>query len=164
MDRKGVLVLLAIGALTLGVIGFLAIPPHSTHNHTPGTPATPGCGPGPLAVFCAGEPATDTTDTCRTFDTAGDCGPQFWLRAGIFSAGAFGAVILLFLAFQPSVGGPKPTGERAVGFGPSPVPQSRMTVSGTKACPDCAEEVRSAARKCRFCGHMFSEQAPSSAY
>jgi hypothetical protein len=25
----------------------------------------------------------------------------------------------------------------------------------TKTCPDCAEEVRFAARKCRFCGFRF---------
>ena len=25
----------------------------------------------------------------------------------------------------------------------------------TKSCPDCAEDVRLAARKCRFCGHDF---------
>jgi hypothetical protein len=28
-----------------------------------------------------------------------------------------------------------------------------------KICPDCAEEVRAAARKCRFCGFIFSESS-----
>lgn len=28
-----------------------------------------------------------------------------------------------------------------------------------KTCPDCAEQVRAAARKCRFCGYMFEERA-----
>lgn len=29
--------------------------------------------------------------------------------------------------------------------------------AGSKTCPDCAEEVRAAARKCRFCGYTFGE-------
>jgi hypothetical protein len=28
---------------------------------------------------------------------------------------------------------------------------------GMKTCPDCAESVKKAARKCRFCGHIFEE-------
>src|SRR5689334_12319627 len=35
-----------------------------------------------------------------------------------------------------------------------------MAESETKVCPDCAEAVKTAARKCRFCGYEF---APSSA-
>lgn len=31
----------------------------------------------------------------------------------------------------------------------------------TKTCPDCAEEVLEAARKCRFCGYRFDEVDPA---
>jgi uncharacterized membrane protein YeaQ/YmgE (transglycosylase-associated protein family) len=33
----------------------------------------------------------------------------------------------------------------------------RGSASGMKQCPDCAELVKSEARKCRFCGHEFGE-------
>jgi TM2 domain-containing membrane protein YozV len=29
-----------------------------------------------------------------------------------------------------------------------------------KSCPDCAEEVKAAAKKCRFCGYQFTEETP----
>jgi hypothetical protein len=32
----------------------------------------------------------------------------------------------------------------------------------TKTCPDCAEEVLEAARKCRFCGYRFDAEEPAS--
>jgi hypothetical protein len=39
------------------------------------------------------------------------------------------------------------------------VPEIAPATSEMKTCPDCAEEVRAAARKCRFCGYMFAESA-----
>jgi len=32
-----------------------------------------------------------------------------------------------------------------------------VTLDATKICPDCAEEVKAAARVCRFCGYRFAE-------
>lgn len=33
---------------------------------------------------------------------------------------------------------------------------SAQSATGMKRCPDCAELVQGAARKCRFCGHEFA--------
>jgi hypothetical protein len=38
-------------------------------------------------------------------------------------------------------------------------PAETATVS-LKTCPDCAEEVRLEARRCRFCGYAFPEREP----
>lgn len=35
--------------------------------------------------------------------------------------------------------------------------EAGATGNGYKVCPDCAEEVRVAARKCRFCGYLFTD-------
>jgi hypothetical protein len=48
-----------------------------------------------------------------------------------------------------------PTAPSEQGVGPA-----AASVTETKTCPDCAEEVRAVARKCRFCGHMFEDVQP----
>jgi Uncharacterised protein family UPF0547 len=65
-----------------------------------------------------------------------------------------------------------PLGEDAVGSGETVTsPDQDTEASGrtstapipeTKTCPDCAEEVRPAARKCRFCGYMFEDASVGS--
>jgi hypothetical protein len=42
-------------------------------------------------------------------------------------------------------------------------PINWISVTGTKRCPDCAEEVRAEARKCRFCGFVFPDAPVMSA-
>jgi hypothetical protein len=43
-------------------------------------------------------------------------------------------------------------------------PQPGVAASGPslKTCPDCAEEVRLPARKCRFCGYIFADVSTQS--
>jgi hypothetical protein len=40
---------------------------------------------------------------------------------------------------------------------PAIAPEPASTTADSKTCPDCAEEVRAAARKCRFCGYIFED-------
>lgn len=50
-----------------------------------------------------------------------------------------------------------PTRPTANAAPPIAAPESPPPTSGNKACPDCAEDVKAAARKCRYCGYRFEE-------
>jgi hypothetical protein len=91
-------------------------------------------------------------------------GSDFW---GGFAWGALLGVIgiVIVLATKPKVA--VPTGYTAVSDQTlTPEFQSPSSATGfpphaqsaTKACPDCAEPVLLAARKCRHCGWQFEEQ------
>lgn len=55
---------------------------------------------------------------------------------------------------------------KAYGFGSVP-PTTALTAAieaaGGKTCPDCAEQVQAAARKCRFCGYRFDQDVEADA-
>ncbi|MGZ4149346.1 MAG: hypothetical protein ACXVQJ_04835 [Actinomycetota bacterium] len=94
------------------------------------------------------------------------------IRVEIAAACLVAGVALFLMGMQGSrkqIGDPSPTrpiaDRAALGFPPARQPVQALVVSGTtatppavasasltKPCPDCAEDVRAAARKCRFCG------------
>ncbi len=57
-------------------------------------------------------------------------------------------------AIQPPPAGVSEPGKEAA----PPQPPPEIEQGGeTKTCPDCAESVKRAARKCRYCGHIFED-------
>jgi hypothetical protein len=65
---------------------------------------------------------------------------------------------------------PQPATGDAFGFGvpasetPTPTVQQPLVTpppAEFKICPDCAEQIRAAARKCRFCGYIFDDAVAS---
>jgi hypothetical protein len=48
-----------------------------------------------------------------------------------------------------------------IGAVPPPVQLPRPLESDSKVCPDCGEQVKAVAHKCRFCGYRFDQQPAS---
>lgn len=165
--------LLGVVAIVMGAIAFLAIPVHSAPAQW-----NPPQGEGVFQVggYWMGG------GRCGVFESGGVCGSSFWLRVGVFLVGLVIGIILLAKAdslgpapltgffsrlITPGVplfesGGvmrtvrPPDASVRTVEVRePSPPPPPPSAES--KTCPDCAEVVRYAARKCRFCGYQFSD-------
>jgi hypothetical protein len=71
----------------------------------------------------------------------------------------FGSLLLWIIVFPVYLVArgrvPLRAGKTAAGAAGAPPAVGGMAV---KACPDCAEQVRAAARKCRFCGYRFMEE------
>jgi hypothetical protein len=136
--------------------------------------------------FTTSDYSTYANIDCKTFESKGDCGSRFWLRTGAFGIAAVAAIVLFAMA-GPGASTPTPVGAATRARGPGTLRDPRTLVDNSnpepasspatsvlaedgpptpamvpmtaefKRCPDCAEDVRFAARKCRFCGHMFED-------
>jgi hypothetical protein len=135
---------------------------------------------GPRSNHRIVEDPRDSMFWCR------DC--AFWsfdFGAALRHRGFVGPGASIAVAENPGRARPKgQTSGNAYGFGPAPALPRRVdriepiandptqpdeadapsptTTPSLKSCPDCAEEIRFAARKCRFCGYVYEEQSVTS--
>lgn len=120
------------------------------------------------AVLSLYRTANPPTITCRWFCLNGPVFHPSQLSANalpyLSDAGLLVATVCLWLLRPPSVlsfG----TAAGRVGNAMSDrvavesVPSLSETSAEVKVCPDCAEEVKGAARVCRFCGYQFPQQS-----
>jgi hypothetical protein len=67
------------------------------------------------------------------------------------------------LGSEPTPAPPRPQQQGLGSAAPTKAKPTTVTGSGVfKSCPDCAEEIRTAARKCRFCGYRFEAEGEMS--
>ena len=86
----------------------------------------------------------------------GKWGCGIFLLALLLCVFLIGFLVLLYLIFVSPDGVLTVTYElRAASVGPA-----KAIWAAEKTCPNCAEQVKEAARVCRFCGYKFSPDLP----
>lgn len=88
-------------------------------------------------------------------------GAAFGRKKGREGAGALFGALLGPVGWALILIGPDLSDAAQAPVTTSTTPTTTMPTSDSKKCPDCAENVKAEARKCRFCGFLFNDAGAS---